>query len=238
MLKIEFVTYLCKASSPLVLLTCTDVTNHWCQNQKQRGCPLLSPVHIHAVTKCYGSILPPKFFGPPPLFPSLGHHHCPPKPPVCSDSFPLLLSPLSTSHSQGCFQNTYLVFTAQSLAAATHCPYRKRKAFMCLVRCAVTSLLAFPASLLSSYPFHSMFQTQGRFFISWNLFGTTTQNACKIFSLSPLPKSFDVPLHLITFTLSISVLLLFILRGSLSNPLDNFFMFLQCSVLFKNSIIF
>lgn len=84
-----------------------------------------------------------------------------------------------------------------------------------------------------------MFQTQGRFFIPWNLFCTTTHvAACKIFSLSPLPKSFDVPLHLLVFTLSISVLLLFVLKGSLSNPLDLFFYVLAVFCAFQKFNLF
>lgn len=83
---------------------------------------------IQSITEFYRSSLPPTYTGPPSLFPSLGHHHCPPKLPASWDFFPFLLLRLSmsvlreaskTHTSPPCFSKT---------SNACSLPYRKKKA--------------------------------------------------------------------------------------------------------------
>lgn len=82
----------------------------------------------------------------------------------------LWLQLLHTSCSQSCFQNSYLLTPwLKAINGDSEPSWKKKTSFMCLVRCAVTSLLASPALLLPMRPALSMFKHTKGFLFSGNL---------------------------------------------------------------------
>lgn len=108
---------------------------------------LLVPIHTHAVTTLYVSILPPKS-SIIPFSPSPAHHHLPPQ--TCSLLWLLALPSLHITFSGELLKRESYHCTAQNLSVATHCPYRKSELLYvsCKVCCDISWHLLHRFSLL------------------------------------------------------------------------------------------